>query len=97
MLEALFERVHPDVLPLPERLLDVFLPDTKENKKEGETIYFSQRSQSSCGAFSLLLLKKLCILTELSILFWLKFVLHEGQFPPQVDKGSNVSLQLIGK
>ena len=66
MLEALFERVHPDVLPLPERLLDVFLPDTKENKKEGETIYFRQ---SSCGAFSLLLLKKLCILTELSILF----------------------------
>ena len=48
MLEALLERVHPDVLPLPERLLDVFLPDTKENKKEGETIYFSQHSQSSC-------------------------------------------------
>ena len=38
MLEALLERVHPDVLPLPEGLLDVFLPDTKKNLKEGDTI-----------------------------------------------------------
>ena len=49
MLEALLERVHTDVLPLPERLLDVFLPDIKENKKGEETISASKCRQSSCN------------------------------------------------